>query len=182
MTVPTRNRRIDRLLAADYLAELSSRSTDEIRAMRAEAEQEETDLSFLRRLLQGRIDILRAEQARRHGDGPEGSLVESLAGILADDRVPSHGLGRHAVLEPSDVAMYRRYVEALVFEANLSDPAALDDALLNRLLAVLDREEAEVSRKRRSMQLVMDALTAELGRRYREGVADVADLLHTEGE
>jgi hypothetical protein len=50
------------------------------------------------------------------------------------------------------------------------------------LLDVLDREEAEVSRTRRSIQVVMDELTVELGRRYKDGVADVAELLHTERE
>lgn len=182
MTFPAGSRRIDRLLAADYLTGLAERPIDEIRAMRAEAEQEETDLSFLRRLLQGRVDILRAEQARRTGEGPEGSLVDALPEILADDRVPSFGLGRYAALEPSDVEVHRRYVQALVTDADSSDPGALDDSTLQRLLDVLSREESEVSRKRRSMQVVMDALTAELGRRYRDGVADVGDLLHLEGE
>ena len=38
---------------------------------RRDAEQEETDLSYLRRLLQGRIDILRSEQARRAAEQQE---------------------------------------------------------------------------------------------------------------
>lgn len=182
MTSPTGNRRIDRLLAPDFLVGVAERPIDELRAMRAEAEQEETDLSYLRRLLQGRVDILRAELARRRGEGPEGSLVDALPQILADERVPSHGLGRHAALEPSEIDDHRRYVEALVSDGDLSDPGALDEQTMNRMLDVLDREESDVSRRRRSVQAVMDALTAELGRRYKDGAADVADLLHTEAE
>lgn len=182
MTSPTGNRRIDRLLAPEYLSGLAERPLDELRGMRAEAEQEETDLSFLRRLLQGHVDILRAEQARRHGDGPTGSLVDALPEILADERVPSHGLGRYAAVEPSDIDAHRRYVEALVGAGDLSDLAALADSALARMLDVLEREESEVSRRRRSVQRVMDTLTAELGHRYQEGDANVADLLRTESE
>jgi hypothetical protein len=40
-------------------------SLAELRALRRDAQQEEADLSYLRRLLQGRIDILQAELACR---------------------------------------------------------------------------------------------------------------------
>src|SRR5690348_479128 len=121
MANPTRNRRIDRLLASDYLLELPQRPIEEIREMRADAEQEETNLSYLRRLLQGRVDILRAELARRDGTGPGGSLVDALPQILADERLPSRGLGRHATVEPSDIEEHRQYVDALVSDGDMSD-------------------------------------------------------------
>jgi hypothetical protein len=182
MTYPTGDGRIARLLAPDYLTGLAERAVADIRAMRAEAEQAETDLSYLRRLLQGRVDILRAEQARRRGDGPAGSLVDALPEILADERVPAHGLGRHASREPSNVDVHRRYVESLVSDGDLSDPGGLDEQTLERVLEVLEREEVDVSGRRRAVQGVMDALTEELGRRYKVGAADVADLLPADGE
>jgi hypothetical protein len=181
MTNPTGTRRIDEMLSPQYLAGLTDRPTEEIREMRHAAEQEETNLSYLRRLIQGRVDILRAELARRNGEGPS-SLVEALPEILADNRAPAHGLGRHAAVEPSEVDALHRYVDALVNDGDLSDPGGLGLETLERLLDVLDREEAEVSRTRRSIQVVMDELTVELGRRYKDGVADVAELLHTERE
>jgi hypothetical protein len=149
--------------------------------MRSEAEQEETDLSYLRRLLQGRMDILKAEVARRSG-GEGKSLIDLLPGILADEpRSDSpHGSGRHAVTEPSRADMHRRHVEALVADVDLSNPGGHDDESLNRVLAVLLREEAEVSNNRRAVQDVMDKLTAEITRRYREGDATVTDLLPSE--
>jgi hypothetical protein len=177
MTYPAAGRRLDRVLAPEYLLGLARRSLDEVRAMRAETEQEETDLSYLRRLLQGRLDILRAEQARRRGDGPSGSLVDALPEILADDRTAPHGLGRHASVEPSELDSHRRYVEALVSDSEVSDPSRHDDDALARLVDVLEQEEHDVSRKRRSVQAVMDACSAELGRRYRDGAANVGDLL-----
>ena len=58
-------RRIDRVLAPEYLDGLDGLGMEELRSRKAEAEQEETDLSYARRLLQGRLDILRAEREAR---------------------------------------------------------------------------------------------------------------------
>jgi hypothetical protein len=175
------NRRIDRVLAEDYLAGLSTLPMDELRNLRREAEQEETDLSYLRRLLQGRLDILRAELARRAGTG-ESDLVDALPHILADEGVSSspHGLGRHIAAEPSRADSHRRHVEALVADVDLSNLAAHDEVSLGRAVDALEREEQEVSEKRRAVQTVMDACTAEVTRRYRDGDADVSDLLRTD--
>jgi hypothetical protein len=182
MTMPGGNRRIDRILAPDFLDRLNEVSLEELRGMRTDAEQEETDLSYLRRLLQGRLDILRAEVARRAGGEDSPSLIDRLPGILADDGVPSapHGMGRHVTTEPSRADMHRRHVEALVADVDLSNPAGHDDASLARVLEILEREEATVSGNRRAVQSVMDSCTAEIARRYRDGDADVADLLPTE--
>ena len=174
------NRRIDKVLAEGYTDALESLPLEEVRNRRHEAEQEETDLSYLRRVLQGRLDILRAELARRNGG--ESNLVDSLHHILADEGPVGspRGLGRHAPLEPSRADSHRRHVEALIADVDLSNPSAHDDASLQRVLGVLEREEHEVSEKRRDVQKVMDALTAEITRRYREGDADVSALLPSE--
>lgn len=178
---PTGNRRIDRVLAEDYLSGISSIDMDELRSLRKEAEQEETDLSYLRRLLQGRLDILRAEMARRSG-GDGGDLVNSLPQILSDEGASGspHGLGRHIAAEPSRADSHRRHVEALVADVDLSNLEAHDEASLQRAVDALEREEQEVSDKRRAVQTVMDACTAEVTRRYRDGDADVSDLLPTD--
>ena len=172
------HRRIDRVLAEDYLAGLASLPMEEVRSLRKEAEQEETDLSYLRKLLQGRTDILRAELARRDGTESDG-LVESLPQILAEDTGSggSHGLGRHMAVEPSRADSHRRHVEALVADVDLSNPGAHDEDSLRNAVVTLEREEHEVSEKRRAVQAVMDACTAEITRRYRDGDADVSDLL-----
>lgn len=177
------NRRIDRVLAVDYLDRLSERPIEDVRQLRQDAEQEEVDLSYLRRLLQGRLDILRAEVARRGGEGKAGStLVDVLPQILAEEGgTPSpRGLGRHVTAEPSRTDSHRRRVEALVADVDLSDTSKHDDATLGRLMETLQREEADISATRREVQRVMDACTTEIGRRYREGDADIADLLPSE--
>lgn len=47
------------------LPDLSTLSDDDLRAMIRELEQEEDEISFRRRMLHGRIDILRAELVAR---------------------------------------------------------------------------------------------------------------------
>ena len=76
-------RRIDKVLASNYLEGLEELPLEEIRALRDDAGQEETDLSYLRRLLQGRIDIVNAELSRR-GSGDASGIVGELPRILAD--------------------------------------------------------------------------------------------------
>jgi hypothetical protein len=173
-------RRIDRVLAEDYLAGLHDAPLEDVRSLRGEAEQEEADLSYVRRLVQGRVDIIKAELARRTG-GEGGSLMDSLASVLADQsRGPAHGMGRHVTVEPTRVDAHQRYVEALVADVDLSDTSARTDEELQGAMEVLQAEEASVSAKRRRVQEVMDALSAEVTRRYRDGEADVAALLPEE--
>jgi hypothetical protein len=173
---PGGHRRIDRVLSQDFAGELAGLSMPELRTRRHDAEQEEVDLSYVRRLLQGRIDILRAEQARRGGsDG--GTVIEHLTDILADGRSEQHGMGRHSSLEPSRAGEHRRRVEALVGDVELSDPSALDDDDLTKALTAFADEERTVSDLRARVQQVMDTLGAEVARRYRDGEAAVDDLL-----
>lgn len=176
-TTPLNNRRLDRVLAAHYLDGLRELQLTAVRERRSEAEQGEVDLSYVRRMIQGRIDILRAEIKRREGAG-SGSLVEGLAAILAvDPRAPARGLGRHATVEPSRADSHRRYVDSLVADVDLSDVAARTTAELSQAMAILVAEEAGISATRRKVQHVMDAVSAEIARRYRDGEADVDALL-----
>ena len=171
------NRRIDRVLADDYLQGLRDLPLADVRELRTEAEQEEVDLSYIRRMIQGRLDILRAELNRREGNGGQ-DLVEGLAAILADEpRAPARGLGRHTTLEPSRADSHRRYVEALVADVDLSDVSARTTDELAHAMRTLSEEEQGLSSKRRAVQRVMDACSAEITRRYRDGEADVDALL-----
>ena len=171
------NRRIDRVLAEDFLDGLRDLPLAEVRELRTEAEQEEVDLSYLRRMIQGRLDILRAELNRRDSSSSQ-TLVEGLAEILADEpRAPARGLGRHTTVEPSRADSHRRYVEALVANVDLSDTGARSTDEIAHAMRTLSEEEQSISAKRRAVQKVMDACSAEITRRYRDGEADVSALL-----
>jgi hypothetical protein len=169
-------RRIDRVLAADFLADLRSRPLCEVRGLRNEAEQEESDHSYTRRLIHGRIDILRAEQRRR--SGAAGSIVEQLPKILAEGgRGASHGLGRRSAVEPTRFDAHDRYADALATDMRFSDLGERTDTELADILATLTAEEKFISTQRRAVQQVMDTCNAEIARRYRDGEAEVDDLL-----
>lgn len=178
---PGGRRRIDRVLAPDYVADLKQLGLTEVRARRDEAAQEETDLSYLRRLLHARIDIVRAEQRRRL-EGGSSSVVDRLVEILSDNAVgpAPAGSGRHQPLEPSRAEAHRRHVEALVSDADLSDVGSLPDERLKLALRTYTEEEASVSQRRREVQQVVDRLNDEIGARYRAGHASVDKLLAAE--
>ncbi len=178
--VPGGRRRVDRVLAADFATDLGDLSLQDLRARRKDAEQEEADLSFTRRMLHGRMDIVRAELARRGGEGGETSLVDGLSAILGDEERSTHGLGRHITVEPSRVDEHRRDVEQAIADAVVSDVEARSDDELRDALVRLQEYEGEVSTTRRQVQGVMDALSAELTARYRDGSASVDELLAPE--
>lgn len=72
------------------LPDLATLSDDDLKTLIEELTQEENDVSFRRRLLQGRIDILRAERtARLKGKGVSDVDVERLTDILSSRSAPS---------------------------------------------------------------------------------------------
>ncbi|AHI01883.1 hypothetical protein GCM10010174_86410 [Kutzneria viridogrisea] len=175
---PGGRRRIDRVLAPDYTAGIEELALDGVRALRDEAAQEETDLSYLRRLLHARIDIVKAEQQRRVEGGSAAPVVERLAAILAENAVgPATGLGRYQTLEPSRAEAHRRHVEALVSDVDLSDVSSLSDEKLDQARQAFVAEEASVSARRREVQDVVDRINGEIAGRYQRGSASVDELL-----
>ncbi len=173
-------RRLDRILARDYLDDLAGRSTNEIRAMRDECEEEESGVSFARRMLQGKLDILRAEALRRHESGASDdvqSLLDALPQILSDDvsarplrpRVPRF-------LVPS-VDYQRREVERLVEEHTLALLEEKSTEELSQMVPVLAEKERELSELRRNLFDRLDTLQEELTRRYQRGEASVSEVL-----
>lgn len=180
-TSPAGGPAVDSLLDPAFLEDATRRSMAEVRSLRRRAEQEEVNLSYTRRLLQGRLDIVRRElQRRAEHDGR--SLVELLPEILAEKgRGPAHGLGRHQTVQPANPDAYESWVNALTPGVDLSAITELGDAELERGARALAEAEVGLSERRRGVQQVMDALAGELGRRYRDGEADVAALLADEG-
>jgi hypothetical protein len=172
---------VDALLDPGFLQAAVQRPMADVRRLRRQAEQEEVNLSFTRRLLQGRLDIVRRElQRRAEHDGR--SLVDLLPEILAEKgRGPAHGLGRHQTVQPANPEAYESWVHGLTPRVDLSAIGDLSDAALEDVARALAEAEGSLSERRRGVQRVMDGLAAELGRRYQNGEADVAALLADEG-
>ncbi len=95
----------------DDIVDLVSRSDDELRALIAELEAEERDISRQRRILQGKLDILRAELVlrlqKKHSEGEAVITAGDLEGLKrilagegpdpltahADDEAPGESSG-----------------------------------------------------------------------------------------
>lgn len=180
-------RPIDRVLSPGYAEDLAGLTAEELRDRRHEAEQEEVDLSYARRLLQGRLDLLRSEQAARRGDAPatrepgersDEEIVRDIVAAMGDDGPRrDHGLGRHLDLEPSRVGEHRRAAELAVADPRVSDaPHLSDEDLAEAIVRIADLEHA-VSLNRQRVQQVTDALTEEVARRFREGELTVGESL-----
>jgi len=172
---------LDRILTDDYLAGIAQRPVAELRELRSECQAVETQLSYLRRMVQGRHDIVTGELARRSRGGAHddmADLVERLPQILAD-RIHAPGPGRlPSSMEPGELTgrLAERLAE-ITERVPIESPGAASDGALDVVAADLEALEHEVSGFRRSLFDRIDALQAEITRRYRDGEARVDDLL-----
>jgi len=166
----TGHRRIDRIRDPAYLGGIDVLALDDLRSRRDECLAEREYLSLLRRLVQGRAEILRAELDARGSNQNKGPLIDRLAQILAGDerQSPSRGEAVKVGLPEEEMLLARRRIERLVADAGISDPSALDDANLASAVDLLATEEREVSTARADVIRVLDTLQDELKRRYRE--------------
>lgn len=164
------HRRIDRIRDDAFSADLESLTLDEVRGRRDECLAEREYVSLLRRLVQGRAEILQAEVKARGTDEDAGPLVERLSTILAGDEPAgsSRGEAFHVGVPEEELLMARRRVERLVSDVGLSDPSQLDDAALGAAVDTLVTEERELSDTRASVIEVLDRLQSELMRRYKD--------------
>lgn len=152
-----------------------------VRARRDEATEVETGLSYVRRIVQGRLDIVVAERDRRQkGEAPvdASQLVEQLKDILSE-HVRAPGLGRlPALMFPAELdSGLEARLEELLPLADVSTLPDLSDARLTEIADGLTEFERAVSLQRRTVLDVIDRLQEEIVRRYRSGEASVDSLL-----
>jgi anti-sigma-K factor RsiG len=164
------HRRIDRIRDPAYLDGLADRDLEDLRALREECLAEREYLSLLRRLVQGRAEILKAELDARGADEDRGPLIDRLAPILAGDEQAgsSRGEALKIGVPEEEMLLARRRVERLVADAGISDPQTLDDDQLAEAVDILAREEQSVSQARSAVIAILDTVQDELKRRYKE--------------
>jgi hypothetical protein len=164
------HRRIDRIRDPAYLEGLADRPLEEVRALRDECLAEREYLSLLRRLVQGRAEILQAELTERGTAEDGGPLIGRLAQILAgsEGRGAARGEALKIGIPEDEMLLARRRIERLVADAGISDPQTLEDDQLGEAVEILGREEQTVSEARGAVITVLDAVQDELKRRYKE--------------
>lgn len=169
---------LDALLADDALADLGTRPIGELRSFRYEASHLEGDVSLVRRIAQGRLDIIGHEIQRRKGNAEPAQmndLLYDLPDILTDPAEASAPSGRAVEInEPGPVAAsLGSRLDAVISPGELSGVGELSDERLEQTFSKVSGMEQEFSELRRRLHDRIDAVQAEIGRRYRDGEASI---------
>jgi hypothetical protein len=166
--VTEHRRRIDIVLEPDYLADLSDVSLDDLRERRESAEDVETQISYYRRLLHGRLDLLDFELRRRNGQ-EERTLIEALPEILATGMTFGNepNLRHIETMPPIPTTTGRRLIDKIMDDGILTQLPELSDEELTEAIDRLGEVEQELSAQRRQLHTVIDALQDEIIARYR---------------
>jgi hypothetical protein len=172
---------LERVLGNVPDTDLTALDLPEVRARRAAAGALEDSISYVRRVIQVRLDILGTELAhRRSGEAPASSqeLVARLPEILAErpGGVGPSQAPRDLLFPEVDAALVGA-VDDVICTADLASVGEIDDESLAELVDRMEILEGEVSATRHALHERLDALQGEIVRRYRTGEASVDSLL-----
>lgn len=169
------------LLDPGYLGDLPGRPMDEVRLMRAECQEVESGLSLMRRVVQGRLDIVGVELTRRADGGHPSDLPDLIAHLpeVLSDRTHAPGVGRlPQIMAPGELPVeLEAELDSITGAGSLSELPTLEDAALRTIAERLEAFEQKVSQHRQLLFDRIDALQAEITRRYKTGEASVDALL-----
>jgi hypothetical protein len=182
---------LGRLLTDSYLSGIESKSLDDIRSMRAECQSAEVALSYLRRLAQGRLDIVQAYLVRPVAEGGDAgdpaatepadlaALVEGLPAILSSGpgRPPGPGHMMMVLAPDTEEADLTAELDSVVGSDEIGHLGELSQERLSSMADGLEEIERRVSADRRALHQRIDTLQAELVSRYKTGRASVDGLL-----
>lgn len=183
--------------------DLAALPLDELRRERAELQRVDDVVSYVRRVAQARIDIVRAEATRRApspageveeqvthdtvSDTSQGAAHDPVGGVPHElrDVLSKHLTGGSArpprPVDGIDDHPLVDELDAVAAEHGFSRLEHLDGAGLGALDAALTVFEQRVSADRRVRHEQLDALSSELVRRYRDGEASFDHLMDGAG-
>lgn len=144
----------------------------DIRAQRNALQGQEDAISFVRRLAQGRLDLVQDEQRRRASgsDQPAGSLADRLANVFGQQHGGGSARPPRETNVPADHPLVLE-LDQLCEHYQFESMENIDDKSLDELAGALGMFEKSCSGQRHDLFEQIDALTAELVRRVREGGA-----------
>lgn len=152
---------------------------DELRELRAALQHDDDAVSYVRRLAQARLDLIEAEMHRRDSSQDPKVITSELPAIFGTHLTGGPARPPRPAEDASNHPLALE-LERLTARFGASDLQALDDDELITLRSELRVFEQTRSRERRELFGRIDALSAELVRRYREGEADIEGLLADE--
>ena len=175
---------LERLFAPDYLQGVDGRSVAELRAMRAECQHAETAVSYLRRVVQGRLDIVHGllDRAGTDRGGDLSDVVENLSSIIGGGPPRPSGFGRLPAemspdMESVEIGDLTAGIDAIVDPGRIGELPGLGREELEAIADRLTELEATVSHERRSLHERIDTVQAEIVSRYKSGQVSADGLL-----
>jgi len=171
---------LDRLLTVDYLDDIADKSLAEIRSMRTACQEAEVALSYLRRLIQGRLDIVHTYVEHPGSDALRdlGALVNDLPSILSSGRRQSGSPHLPQLLSPdTEESDLTAELDGILGADQIGSLADMDPDVLRDIAGRLEVLESRVSGERRGLHERIDTLQAELVERHKTGRASVDGLL-----
>lgn len=198
---------VDRLLEPELVSGLADLALGDLRQRRDACQRAEVALSYVRRVLQGELDLVTAELDARHDGvrGDTGRLIDDLPSILAGPGAAAAGgepgeaseRGRAPRFSMAGTAEGLGHEDELDLDALVAEvladglppgielPAvlpggnlgALGDDDLRAAAVWLGQAETAVSTTRRGLHDRIDQYQAAIVERYKVGAADVDTLL-----
>lgn len=171
---------LDRMLAEPPV-DIAGLSTNELRTQRTRYQRAESGVSYVRRILQGQIDIVTAELESRSDRAAEsGDAVVSRVGSA----LSQHGRGPGLARPPQDLQP-PEFVSDLMGRLNVdgdevSEVTDLSDDDLRAMATRLQAAESTTTGTRRRLHEIIDGLHAETIARYQQGQTSVDELLGAE--
>ena len=150
-------------------------SLEDLRSTRQQMQHEDDVVSYARRVAQARLDLVKSERARRDA-GPDADLNEQIGSVLSQHLTGGPARPPRPTEDLSDNALANE-LDAVCAEHHLGRLEDLDNAELLALADAIENFEVRVSSDRRERFERLDALSAELVRRYRDGEASVDSIL-----
>lgn len=181
-TVTTPDKELERLFASDYLDGIETRSLDEVRAMRTECQEAETVVSYLRRVVQGRLDVVHSFLDHHHTGQSVGDLdavVEDLSSIIGSGPARPQGYGRLPSQMSPDMerADLTSEIDEVLDAGGIGKLPTMTEDELRSTAERLTVIETRISDQRRTLHERIDALQAQIVSRYKTGEATVDRLL-----
>jgi hypothetical protein len=159
-----RHPRSAHVLDPAYSSGLDALPEPELRTKHAECLELETEVSYVRRLTQARIDILEAEIDRRASGKTLGDLIEDLPRILADSGPRGNPANSRIPQQMAPERESEWAPDLAQFDGVLANVTLLGDDEVRGAIDGLRALEREVSAQRRQLFAVIDAIDLQLAR------------------
>ena len=147
----------------------------ELRGLRQQLQHEDDAVSYARRVAQARLDLVKSE-AHRRADESDADPTDDLRTVLSQHLTGGPARPPRPTEDLSDHPLAVE-LDEICAHGGLGHLKLLDDAELAALTEAISTFETQMSADRRARFDRLDALSAELVRRYRDGEADVDTLL-----